>query len=106
MSNETPTSESWNVTGDVEKNLFIDNKAPIVRGDSNTVNINYGLEGKTSLEGNPFVPPQPREGGLIGRETELTRLHELLQTKKNVCVVSGMGGVGKTGVSAELCHKR
>ena len=33
---------------------------------------------------------------MIGRETELTKLHELLQTKKNVCVVSGMGGVGKT----------
>jgi tetratricopeptide (TPR) repeat protein len=33
---------------------------------------------------------------LIGRETELDRLHKLLQTKKNVCVVSGMGGVGKT----------
>ncbi len=64
--------------------------------NSGTVNINYGQLGKNSLEGNPFVPPQPREGGLIGRETELTKLHELLQTKKNVCVVSGMGGVGKT----------
>jgi tetratricopeptide (TPR) repeat protein len=96
MSNETPASESWNVTGKAEQNLFTDNKAPIVRGDSNTVTINYGQLGKPSLEGNPFVPPQPREGGLIGRETELTKLHELLQTKKNVCVVSGMGGVGKT----------
>jgi tetratricopeptide (TPR) repeat protein len=96
MSNETPASESWNVTGKAEQNLFTDNKAPIVRGDSNTVTINYGQLGKPSLEGNPFVPPQPRVGGLIGRETELNRLHELLQTKKNVCVVSGMGGVGKT----------
>ena len=96
MSNKTPASESWNVTGKAEQNLFIDNKAPIVKDNSGTVNINYGQLGKTSLEGNPFVPPQPREGGLIGRETELTRLHELLQTKKNVCVVSGMGGVGKT----------
>ena len=99
MSNETLASESWNVMGDVEKNVFKDNKAPIIQNPSGNVTINYGLERKTSLEGNPFVPPQPREkdkGGLIGRETELTRLHELLQTKKNVCVVSGMGGVGKT----------
>jgi tetratricopeptide (TPR) repeat protein len=96
MSNETPASESWNVIGKAEKTVITDNKAPIIQGDSNTVNINYGLEGKPSLEGNPFVAPQPRQGGLIGRETDLNRLHELLQTKKNVCVVSGMGGVGKT----------
>jgi tetratricopeptide (TPR) repeat protein len=97
MSNETSASESWNVRGNAQKNEFTDNKAPIFKDNSGPVTINnYGLEGKNSLEGNPFVPPQPREGGLIGRETELNRLHELLQTKKNVCVVSGMGGVGKT----------
>ena len=90
MSNETPASESWNVTGKAEKTVITDNKAPIIQNPSGNVTINYGLEGKPSLEGNPFVPPQPREGGLIGRETELDRLHELLQTKKNVCVVSGM----------------
>jgi tetratricopeptide (TPR) repeat protein len=96
MSNETQGSESWNVTGKAEKNIFEGNNAPILKDISGPVNINYGQLGKPSLEGNPFVPPQPREGDLIGREIELTRLHELLQTKKNVCVVSGMGGVGKT----------
>jgi len=101
MSNETPAFESWNVMGDVEKNVFKDNKAPIIQNSSGNVTINYGIEGKNPLEGNPFVPPQPREGELIGRETELTRLHELLQTKKNVCVVSGMGGVGKTELVRE-----
>jgi tetratricopeptide (TPR) repeat protein len=104
MSNETPAFESWNVRGNAEKNEFTDNKAPIFKDNSGPVNINYGSSGKPPLEGNPFVPPQPREedkGGLIGRETELTRLHELLQTKKNVCVVSGMGGVGKTELVRE-----
>jgi len=99
MSNETPASEFGNVIGKAEQNLFIDNKAPIVKDNFGPVTINYGQLGKPSLEGNPFVPPQTREedkGGLIGREKDLTRLHELLQTKKNVCVVSGMGGVGKT----------
>ena len=96
MSNETPASESWNVTGKAEKNIFEGNNAPILKDISGPVNINYGQLGKPSLEGNPFVPPQPREGELIGREKDLTRLHQLLQTKKNVCVVSGMGGVGKT----------
>ena len=96
MSNETQGSESWNVTGKAEKNIFEGNTAPIVKDNSGPVNINYGSSGKPPLEGNPFVPPEPREGGLIGRGTELTRLHQLLQTEKNVCVVSGMGGVGKT----------
>ncbi len=102
MSNETQGSESWNVTGKAEKNIFEGNNAPIVKDNFGTVNINYGQLGKTSLEGNPFVPPQPREGELIGREKDLTRLHELLlQSRKNVCVVSGMGGVGKTELVRE-----
>jgi hypothetical protein len=96
MSNETPASESWNVTGKAEKNIFEGNNAPILKDISGPVNINYGQLGKNPLEGNPFVPPQPREGELIGREKDLTRLHELLQSRNNVCVVSGMGGVGKT----------
>jgi tetratricopeptide (TPR) repeat protein len=48
------------------------------------------------LDGNPFAPPQIREGGLFGRNDELAELHRLLQSGKNVCVVAGMGGVGKT----------
>ncbi|WP_016950698.1 tetratricopeptide repeat protein [Anabaena sp. PCC 7108] len=58
----------------------------------------------TQLKGNPFTPPQPREGGLFGREEELTQLHQLLQSGKNVCVVSGMGGVGKTGLVREYAN--
>ncbi|PPJ64013.1 tetratricopeptide repeat protein, partial [Cuspidothrix issatschenkoi] len=56
------------------------------------------------LEGNPFKPPQPREGGLFGREEELKELHQLLQSGKNVCVVSGMGGIGKTGLVREYAN--
>ena len=56
------------------------------------------------LKGNPFKPPQPREGGLFGREEELEKLHELLQSGKNVCVVSGMGGIGKTGLVREYAN--
>jgi len=56
------------------------------------------------LEANPFTPPQPREGGLFGREEELEKLHQLLQSGKNVCVVSGMGGVGKTGLVREYAN--
>jgi Flp pilus assembly protein TadD len=58
----------------------------------------------TQLEANPFTSPQPREGGLFGRKDELEKLHELLQSGKNVCVVSGMGGVGKTGLVREYAN--
>jgi hypothetical protein len=34
--------EVWNVIGKAEKNEFIDNKAPIIKDSSGTVNINYG----------------------------------------------------------------
>lgn len=79
MLNETPASESWNVIGKAEKNIIEGNNALFVKDNSGPFTINnYGLGGKAFLAGNPFVPPQPREGGLIGRETELTKLHELL----------------------------
>lgn len=35
-------SESWNVIGKAEKNEFIDNKAPIIKDNTGTVNISYG----------------------------------------------------------------
>ncbi|MDB9520783.1 tetratricopeptide repeat protein [Dolichospermum circinale CS-1225] len=66
-------------------------------GEGNVIN-NLFSSTTQYLKGNPFKPPQPREGGLFGREKELKKLHELLQSGKNVCVVSGMGGIGKTGL--------
>jgi hypothetical protein len=34
--------EVWNVIGKAEKNVFTDNKAPIIKDSSGTVNTNYG----------------------------------------------------------------
>jgi tetratricopeptide (TPR) repeat protein len=56
------------------------------------------------LDGNPFEPPHIRQGGLFGREENLSELHELLQSGKNVCVVAGMGGVGKTELVRQYAH--
>jgi len=73
-------------------------------GQGNVINNIFSSQ-PTQLEGNPFTPPQPREGGLFGREEELEKLHQLLQSGKNVCVVSGMGGVGKTGLVREYANR-
>ncbi|MEA5466845.1 hypothetical protein [Leptothoe sp. PORK10 BA2] len=34
--------EVWNVIGKAEKNEFIDNKAPIIKDNTGTINISYG----------------------------------------------------------------
>ncbi|MFO0098357.1 MAG: tetratricopeptide repeat protein [Aphanizomenon sp.] len=70
-------------TGDISQNIYFQPK---------------------QLEGNPFKLPQRREGRPFGREEELEKLHELLQSGKNVCVVSGMGGIGKTGLVREYAN--
>jgi tetratricopeptide (TPR) repeat protein len=72
-------------------------------GQGNVINNTFPSQ-PPQLQGNPFTPPQPREGGLFGREEELKELHQLLQSGKNVCVVSGMGGVGKTGLVREYAN--
>ncbi|AFZ27510.1 Tfp pilus assembly protein PilF [Cylindrospermum stagnale PCC 7417] len=72
-------------------------------GKDNTQNNIFSFQ-PPQIEGNPFAPPQPREGGLFGRDDELAELHQLLQSGKNVCVVSGMGGVGKTRLVREYAH--
>ncbi|WP_013325063.1 tetratricopeptide repeat protein [Gloeothece verrucosa] len=95
MSDKNASSESWNVAGNAQKNIFEGNTAPIIKDTSGNVTINYANR-ESFLSGNPFKPPLPREGGLFGRKEDLERLHNLLQSGRNVCLVSGMGGVGKT----------
>lgn len=87
----------------ISQNLLTNNT---IGGNLTIENINQITSFQRSqIEGNPFAPPQPREGGLFGRDDELAELHQLLQSGKNVCVVSGMGGVGKTGLVREYAHR-
>jgi Flp pilus assembly protein TadD len=73
-------------------------------GQSNVINNIFSSQPK-QLEGTPFKLPQRREGRPFGREEELEKLHELLQSGKNVCVVSGMGGIGKTRLVREYANR-
>ncbi|MFM6183323.1 MAG: hypothetical protein ACKPA8_17845 [Dolichospermum sp.] len=82
----------------------IDKQTNITQHGENNVQINVFSSTTQYLKGNPFKPPQPREGGLFGREKELEKLHELLQSGKNVCVVSSIGEIGKTGLVREYAN--
>ncbi|MBY5280966.1 tetratricopeptide repeat protein [Anabaena sp. PCC 7938] len=82
----------------------IDKQIIITQAGEGNTQINNFPSLPPQLQTNPFTPPQPRKGGLFGREEELEKLHQLLQSGKNVCVVSGMGGVGKTGLVREYAN--
>ncbi|WP_413171640.1 tetratricopeptide repeat protein [Anabaena azotica] len=83
----------------------IDKQIIITQAGEGNTQINNFPSLPPQLEANPFTPPKPREGGLFGRKEELKELHQLLQSGKNVCVVSGMGGVGKTGLVREYANQ-
>lgn len=44
--NQMQGGEVWNVVGNAQKNVFSDNKAPIVKDNTGTVHINYGTPPK------------------------------------------------------------
>jgi tetratricopeptide (TPR) repeat protein/transcriptional regulator with XRE-family HTH domain len=56
----------------------------------------------------PDVRPSglpPATGDFTGRATELRGVRDALETEAGVCVVSGMGGVGKTALAVRCAHR-
>lgn len=51
----------------------------------------------------PFQAP-PDLLDFAGRQAEITRLHAILTRPGSLCVLSGMGGVGKTSLAAYLAY--
>lgn len=62
-----------------------------------------GLPESVSAEPSPFqaLPDLP---DFIGRQTEITELRRALTQRGAVCVLHGMGGVGKTSLAAHLAY--
>lgn len=58
--------------------------------------------------GTPLRPfrtkPPPRNKDFVGRSEDLTKLHSVLSTPGSVCVLSGVGGIGKTGTAIEYTY--
>jgi WD40 repeat protein len=76
----------------------------IIVGDNNTV-ISAGEEKNYAR----FLVPFPHNPDFVGREVELSSLHEMLQQKQSIVgirptVLVGLGGIGKTQLAVEYAH--
>ena len=49
--------------------------------------------------------PPPRNEDFVGRKEDLTKLHMALSTPGSVCVLSGVGGIGKTVTAIEYSYR-
>ena len=102
MTNE-PSSEQWNVTGNVQRNVYIGNQGPIIPDNQGTVNITYEAAPLPQAIG---VANNLRRSGtlaFVGRDDMLAELHRRVQANERLAIVSirGMGGVGKTELALQ-----
>lgn len=49
--------------------------------------------------------PPPRNEDFVGRNEDLTKLHSTLSASGSICVLSGVGGIGKTGAAIEYTYR-
>lgn len=49
--------------------------------------------------------PPPRDKDFVGRNTDLIKIHEYLSQTGSSCVLSGAGGMGKTGTATEFTYR-
>lgn len=78
----------------------------IIVGDSNVVG--QGTQKSTDIKSR-FLVPFPHNPDFVGRDEELSRLHEMLQQKQSIVgirptVLVGLGGIGKTQLAVEYAH--
>ena len=82
----------------------------IPRGEELAEQIVSALTGMISKE--PFVPqcltPIPlieKETGLVGRDTVVKDIREMLEESNCIVLVNGLGGIGKTAVMQGVCNE-
>ncbi len=78
----------------------------IIVGDSNVVG--QGSQKPDDIKSR-FLVPFPHNPDFVGRDEELSSLHEMLQQKQSIVgirptVLVGLGGIGKTQLAVEYAH--
>ena len=79
-------------------------KGDVIIGDNNTRNYYYVEQRKTPKELTAQIP-RLRQDQIIGRKNELIDLHDRLFKNKQVVLVNGMGGIGKTTLAQVYLSK-
>jgi hypothetical protein len=49
--------------------------------------------------------PHPREDDFVGRDGDLATLYRILSTSGRICIICGIGGIGKTATAIEYDHR-
>ena len=70
---------------------------------STTARIPYVSKRSRVKSLTPSIPLIP-EVGLIGRDDIVDRVRTMLDSEKSVALISGLGGIGKTAVMAQICN--
>ena len=89
-----------------ENNINTDDVKGVVNAEGATIHQNiYTSETTHHRNYNHLTPLPPKNSNFIGRKTELEDIQSNLAADNVVCVVNGIGGVGKSELSYEYLHQ-
>jgi tetratricopeptide (TPR) repeat protein len=84
--------------------------APVIQGNGGTfvTVVNTPSPSEPTVSGTPHNLPYSGATAFIGREDDLERLHEQLQTETTIAIssISGMGGIGKTELAWQYANQQ
>jgi hypothetical protein len=101
--NENPEKPEQNININISGNV---QGANIIVGNANVVGQGAADSKNPSAR---FLVPFPHNPDFVGRDEELSSLHEMLQQKQSIVgilptVLVGLGGIGKTQLAVEYAH--
>ena len=95
---QTEQNVNISISGNVQGNIVVGNANVVGQGAQKSDDIK-----------SRFLVPFPHNPDFVGRDEELSSLHEMLQQKQSIVgirptVLVGLGGIGKTQLAVEYAH--